>query len=82
MGVRNPWTMHAASSGEVLFFDVGYASFEEVNLVTAGANYGWPTYEGYTASSTLANYQNPIFNFAHGTNDTTGKRTLFLASIF
>jgi glucose/arabinose dehydrogenase len=72
MGVRNPWTLHGASSGEVLFFDVGAGTYEEVNVATAGANYGWPTYEGYTASPSLENYQNPIYSFGRGADSSSG----------
>ena len=46
-GFRNPWkfTFHP-DSGDVLLVDVGSDRWEEVNLVRAGANHGWPSREG------------------------------------
>lgn len=46
-GFRNPWRFSFDSSGGRLFVgDVGQNSFEEVDLVTKGANYGWNVMEG------------------------------------
>ncbi|MFK8114732.1 MAG: PQQ-dependent sugar dehydrogenase [Rubripirellula sp.] len=52
-GLRNPFRMSfddgpdAADSPDRLFVgDVGQSTFEEVNLVTAGGNYGWNVCEG------------------------------------
>ena len=33
-------------NGQLLVADVGQDTWEEVDLVTAGANYGWPNAEG------------------------------------
>lgn len=46
-GFRNPFrfAIHP-TNGTVVMGDVGWATWEEVNVVTAGKNYGWPCYEG------------------------------------
>ncbi len=47
VGLRNPFRMGIdVLTGEIWFGDVGEATFEEVNILQAGANYGWPVYEG------------------------------------
>ncbi|MDX1530797.1 MAG: PQQ-dependent sugar dehydrogenase, partial [Rhodothermales bacterium] len=46
-GFRNPWRFSIDPvTGDVLVGDVGESSWEEVNLVEAGGNYGWNTMEG------------------------------------
>jgi hypothetical protein len=54
-----------------LVVDVGQSVWEEVNLVTAGADYGWPKAEGpcdgigTTSCSTPSSYANPIYAYRH-----------------
>ncbi|AGN00292.1 glucose/sorbosone dehydrogenase [Salinarchaeum sp. Harcht-Bsk1] len=48
-GFRNPWriSFDAGGDGTDLYVaDVGQSSYEEVNLVEAGGNYGWNVREG------------------------------------
>ncbi|WP_144393460.1 PQQ-dependent sugar dehydrogenase [Pleionea sediminis] len=46
-GFRNPWRFSFdALTGELWVADVGESTFEEVDRVTAGGNYGWPIMEG------------------------------------
>ncbi|HEU0291102.1 MAG TPA: PQQ-dependent sugar dehydrogenase [Anaerolineales bacterium] len=49
-GFRNPYrfSFDVSDSGEMRLFvaDVGQAMMEEVDLVEAGKNYGWPIHEG------------------------------------
>lgn len=47
LGVRNPFRFSFdAATGELWLGDVGGERWEEINLVTAGANLGWPCFEG------------------------------------
>ncbi len=46
-GLRNPWRFSFdAPTGRLFVADVGQNSFEEVDLVTKGNNYGWNIMEG------------------------------------
>ena len=46
-GMRNPWRMTIdPETGSLWVGDVGHDSEEEVSIATAGANLGWPIYEG------------------------------------
>jgi glucose/arabinose dehydrogenase len=46
-GLRNTWRFSFdKSSGQMVAADVGQGSVEEVNLITAGGNYGWNLKEG------------------------------------
>ncbi len=45
-GLRNPWRMNFDAEGRLWVADVGHGQEEEVSLVTAGANLGWPLLEG------------------------------------
>lgn len=46
-GFRNPWRFSFDNKTNKLWLsDVGEDEFEEINIVTPGKNYGWPTMEG------------------------------------
>jgi glucose/arabinose dehydrogenase len=45
-GLRNPWRFSFDPKGRLIAADVGQDSFEEVDIVTAGANMGWKVREG------------------------------------
>ena len=64
-GLRNPFRLTFTPTGQLLVADVGAASFEEVNLVTAGGNYGWPSSEGLCTSACTGK-TNPIFTYPRG----------------
>ncbi|ONK65587.1 uncharacterized protein A4U43_C07F38620 [Asparagus officinalis] len=48
LGLRNPWRCSFDSNKPSYFYcaDVGEDTYEEVDLITKGGNYGWRVYEG------------------------------------
>ena len=64
-GFRNPWRWSVDSStGDLWVADVGENTWEEVNRVVSGGNYGWPEMEGEVCfadpSCNPANFELPI----------------------
>lgn len=45
-GLRNPWRMSFDADGRLWVGDVGLHKVEEVSIAAAGANMGWPVFEG------------------------------------
>ncbi|WP_198673762.1 starch-binding protein [Algibacillus agarilyticus] len=47
-GHRNPWRFSFDSEAPYTLWEteIGQAGFEEINIITAGGNYGWPICEG------------------------------------
>jgi glucose/arabinose dehydrogenase len=73
-GFRNPWRFNfQRRTGLPFVGDVGSSgagAFEEVNVGTAGANYGWPNVEG---DANTPPYTDPIFAYPHNaTSSITG----------
>ena len=71
-GLRNPWRWSFDSTtGDLWLGDVGAASWEEINIVQKGGNYGWPIREGsncYPPSVGTCNTSgliDPVFEYAH-----------------
>ncbi|CAN3127089.1 PQQ-dependent sugar dehydrogenase [Mycobacterium sp. smrl_JER01] len=64
-GLRNPFRLTFTPTGRLLVADVGASAFEEVNRVTAGGNYGWPSSEG-VCTSACAGKTDPIFTYPRG----------------
>ena len=75
LGLRNPWRFSFdALTSRLLLADVGQDRFEEVDLVTKGANLGWNTMEGNQCFSpstgcNQAGLTLPIFTYDHSQND-------------
>jgi PKD repeat protein len=64
-GFRNPWRFQFDSAtGELYGGDVGNFTWEEVNHIAKGANYGWPVQEGMCMSA-CGGYVNPIHAYPH-----------------
>jgi len=60
-GLRNPFTFQFSSNGTMHIADVGLASWEEINVGLAGANYGWATCEGACSTPPLVD---PLYAYA------------------
>jgi glucose/arabinose dehydrogenase len=70
LGLRNPFKFAIKPGTSTIFInDVGEDTWEEINQGAAGANYGWPIYEGPESD---AKYIPPIFAYGHGSANTTG----------
>jgi glucose/arabinose dehydrogenase len=81
MGLRNPFTTaFDPVTGRFHINDVGETTWEEVNLGQAGANYGWPTYEG---NETDPNFGTPpIFTYSHSATGTAGGNVIAGATFY
>jgi glucose/arabinose dehydrogenase len=63
LGVRNPFTFSFQPGvGRMFINDVGQNTWEEINDGIAGANYGWPTCEGF-CNPPNPNFRDPIFAY-------------------
>jgi glucose/arabinose dehydrogenase len=53
-GLRNPFRISVdESTGRLFVGDVGWTKWEEINTGAAGANFGWPFYEGANGTSAV-----------------------------
>ena len=78
-GFRNPWRFDIDPvTGEVWCADVGQNMWEEINVVTAGGNYGWSFREGLhdgpRVGETPAGWTgvDPIYEYGHGSGEFQG----------
>ncbi|MBK9317106.1 MAG: PQQ-dependent sugar dehydrogenase [Acidobacteria bacterium] len=72
-GLRNPFTFAVdPANGRIFINDVGNAEWEEINLLSSGANFGWPVCEGpQNTGYGSCNDQNlvyPIHAYPHTAN--------------
>jgi glucose/arabinose dehydrogenase/chitodextrinase len=82
LGLRNPFTFAVdQQTGKIHVNDVGQDTYEEVNLIARGANYGWPTCEGMNCGSN-PNYTNPIHTYDHGTGHAITGGAFYRATQF
>ena len=72
LGFRNPWRWSFDPlNGDLWLGDVGEASWEEINKVVAGGNYGWGIREGAhcfppgTMNCQTAGFIDPIVEYSH-----------------
>ncbi|NKQ55259.1 PKD domain-containing protein [Amycolatopsis sp. K13G38] len=80
-GFRSPFRFSLdPSSGLPVLGDVGWNTYEEVDIVQPGRNYAWPCWEGfhrtpgYMDLAQCAGVQNqpPIWEYQHGSGSTQG----------
>lgn len=67
-GLRNPWqTAKHPITGEIFISDVGSSSYEELNVLAEGANYGWFEAEGPKDPNdpTQDSFVDPLWSFPH-----------------
>lgn len=70
LGLRNPYTFaFEPGTNHMYINDVGENRWEEINDGVAGANYGWPTTEGYTTDS---RFKSPLYVYGHGVGSNAG----------
>jgi glucose/arabinose dehydrogenase len=66
LGLRNPFRFTIKPGTSTPFIgDVGWSTWEEVNVGTSGANFGWPAYEGGTNAVNLVNLRQPSYDAAN-----------------
>lgn len=67
IGFRNPFTFAVQpGTGRIYVNDVGAETWEEIDHLGAGQNYGWPTSEG---PDNTAGFTAPLYAFPHGQRD-------------
>jgi glucose/arabinose dehydrogenase len=72
LGLRNPFTFAVQpGTGRIFINDVGAATWEEIDEGVAGANYGWPSCEGF-CDPPNSSFRDPIFAEAGGCAITGG----------
>jgi len=68
-GLRNPWRMSFDPvTGWLWAADVGQNTWEEIDIINNGGNYGWRCYEGnhpYNTSGCNGTYIFPIWEYSH-----------------
>jgi glucose/arabinose dehydrogenase len=66
LGFRNPFTFAVQpGTGRIFVNDVGQLTFEEVNDLLPGANYGWNTVEGPNPPG-ISGMTYPFYSYSHG----------------
>ena len=75
-GLRNPWRMSFdAGTGQLWVADVGQNSFEEIDIVENGGNYGWKIME---AAECFQSNCDPDGDWNHHTFTTAETRAILL----
>lgn len=72
-GLRNPWRMSFDSQTDKLWTaDVGQGAIEEIDVITAGGNYGWKLFEGtecFSGDCDSSGLIPPLFEYDHSNGD-------------
>ncbi len=83
VGLRNSFRFCVdEQTGDLIAGDVGEGLIEEINLIHAGDNLGWPYFEGeYLGTSPTAapdgvTFVKPLYSYAHGLGDHEGRAVI------
>ncbi|MFL4472983.1 PQQ-dependent sugar dehydrogenase [Paeniglutamicibacter sp. MACA_103] len=81
-GHRNPQGLAWAEDGTMFATEFGQNTWDELNIITPGANYGWPTVEGIADGQ---GFTNPVQQWEPGVASPSGMvhvdGTLFIANL-
>lgn len=81
-GHRNPQGLAWAQDGTMFASEFGQNTWDELNIITPGANYGWPTVEGIQNAD---GFTDPVQQWEPGTASPSGMAhadgTLFIANL-
>lgn len=71
-GLRNPWRWSFdRTNGDIWVGDVGQYEVEEIDIIQAGANYGWPIMEGSQCFNSnqcdQSGLELPVLDYLHST---------------
>lgn len=81
-GHRNPQGLAWAEDGTLFATEFGQNTWDELNIITAGANYGWPTVEGI---ATTGDFTDPVQQWEPTEASPSGMThidgTLFIANL-
>ncbi len=79
IGVRNTFGLAFDEEGRLFGNENGPGNHDEVNLIVAGANYGWPDVQGFADSpsetafaASHANYRDPLIDKSDGSVGAAG----------
>jgi len=79
LGLRNPFSFGVQpTTGDILVNDVGLDTWEEINPLIVGRNYGWGKVEGFAATPPAVGpggYQDPVMAYNHGNTTPTTEAT-------
>jgi glucose/arabinose dehydrogenase len=87
MGHRNVQGLAWAADGTMYGIEFGQNRYDEVNIIQAGKNYGWPKVEGKAGNrkTGIANYGDPIVQWTTDEASPSGAaiagRTLYVAAL-